>query len=387
MVYIYSMLKRSQLINSIKTALGRGRIVALIGPRQCGKTTLARGFVDADSLNYFDLEDPASLARLDNPMLALKDLSGIIVIDEIQHKPDLFKILRVLADRRPLPSKFLILGSASPELLKQSSESLAGRLEIIEMQGFSLVEAGLENRNKFWLRGGFPLSFLATSNENSWQWRKNFIQTVAERDIPLLGRQIRGATMLRFWSMISHYHGQIWNGAEPARSLGISESSVRRYLDLLSDIFMIRQLQPWHANLNKRQVKAPKIYFRDTGILHYILGIHSEADLLKNPKCGASWEGLVLEEVIRAANPDSAHFWATHNGAEIDLVITKNGKMTGVECKRSDAPKITPSMKIALADLSLHEIAVIYPGDKTFLMAPNIRAVAFEDLIDFCRKL
>jgi uncharacterized protein len=381
------MLKRNQLIDSITTALGRSKIVALLGPRQCGKTTMARGFVDSDSLNYFDLEDPTSLARLENPMLALKDLVGTIVIDEIQRKPGLFTVLRVLADREPLPSRFLILGSASPDLLRQSSESLAGRLEIIEMQGFSLVEAGLGNRNRFWLRGGFPLSFLATTNENSWQWRKNFIQTISERDIPLLGRQIRGSTLLRFWSMISHYHGQIWNSAEPARSLGISESSVRRYLDLLSDIFMIRQLQPWHANLKKRQVKAPKIYFRDTGILHYLLGIRSETDLLKNPKCGASWEGFVLEEVIRAVNPDDAYFWATHNGAEIDLIVFKNGKMTGVECKRLDTPKITPSMNIALADLSLHEIVLIYPGPKTFTMARNIRAVGFDDMIDFCNSL
>ena len=380
------MIHRNNLRNTVEQALKRSRIVALIGPRQCGKTTIAREFVNPDSLNYFDLEDPSSLARLDQPMTSLKDLAGIVVIDEIQRHPELFPVLRVLADRKPLTSCFLILGSASPDLLRQSSESLAGRLEIIEMRGFSLSEIGREKQSRHWLRGGFPLSFLARSNTNSLSWRKNFIQTVSEQDLPLLGYRIPSTTIIRFWTMLAHYHGQIWNAAEPARSLGIGESSVRRYLDLLTDIFMIRQLQPWHANVKKRQVKAPKIYFRDTGLLHYLLGIHSEFELFANPKCGASWEGYVIEEIIQLVKPDNSYFWATHGGAEIDLVLFKNNRMIGIECKRSDAPKLTASMHIALQDLQIEKILVIYPGDKSYPLANNIFAIAFKNIIEECMK-
>ena len=381
------MVKRNQLLDTIQGALNRSRIVALIGPRQCGKTTIARHFVDADSINYFDLEDPVSLARLNEPMTALKDLRRVVVIDEIQRRPDLFPVLRVLADRKPLPARFLILGSASPDLLRQSSESLAGRLEILEMKGFALPEIGMQKQQLHWSRGGFPLSFLARSDESSLQWRKNFIQTVSERDLPLLGYRIPSTTILRFWAMLAHYHGQIWNAAEPARSLGIGESSVRRYLDLLTDIFMIRQLQPWHANLNKRQVKSPKIYFRDTGLLHQLLGIHSHKDLLRHPKCGASWEGYVIEEILQIVRPDESYFWATHNGAEIDLILAKNGKMFGVECKRSDSPKITSSMHIALSDLRLENILVIYPGDRSFMLSDKIRAIALQNMISECIQI
>jgi predicted AAA+ superfamily ATPase len=381
------MIKRNQLVAAVHAALNRSRVVALIGPRQCGKTTIARDFVDADSINYFDLEDPLSLTRLNEPMTALKDLRQVVVIDEIQRRPDLFPVLRVLADRKPLPARFLILGSASPDLLRQSSESLAGRIEILEMKGFTLSELGIQKQQLHWSRGGFPLSLLARSDESSLQWRKSFIQTVSERDLPLLGYRIPSTTVLRFWAMLAHYHGQIWNAAEPARSLGISETSVRRYLDLLTDIFMIRQLQPWHANLKKRQVKSPKIYFRDTGLLHQLLGIRSNKDLLQHPKCGASWEGYVLEEIIQIVKPDESYFWATHNGAEIDLVLVKNGKMFGVECKRSDSPKITSSMQIALSDLSLEQILAIYPGDKSFMLSENIRAIALQNIISDCTRI
>lgn len=383
MVYIISMISRTQIKQEIESALNRSRIVALVGPRQCGKTTIAREFVSQSSLNYFDLEDPLSLARLEEPMTGLRDLTGTIVIDEIQRKPELFPILRVLADRVPLPSKFLILGSASPELVLSSSESLAGRIEIIEMNGFSLGEIGFENHQRHWQRGGFPLSYLADSDGNSEIWRKKFIKTVAERDIASLGKTIPSTTILRFWTMLAHYHGQLWNASELAQSLGIGTTSVRRYLDIMSDVFMIRQLQPWHANIKKRQVKAPKIYFRDSGLLHQLLGIKTTEDLLVHPKCGASWEGYAMEELLRVYKPDGAYFWATHNDAEIDLLLTKNNRMIGIECKRSDAPKITASMRIALEDLKLSKIAVIYPGETSYSLADEIQVVAFKEMSRF----
>lgn len=374
------MIYRKDLHNRIKEALDRSRIVVLLGPRQCGKTTLAREFIHPDSTNYFDLEDPVSLIRLEEPMTALRELEGLVVIDEIQRRAELFPVLRVLADRRPLPARFLILGSASPELLRQSSESLAGRLELITMGGFDLAEVGSDESSKLWLRGGFPDSFTAANESNSFSWRKNFIQTFLQRDLPSAGISIESAALYRFWSMLAHYHGQIWNASEPARSLGISQPTVRRYLDLLTGFFMVRQLSPWHANLKKRQVKSPKIYFRDSGLLHQILGIRSEKDLLTSTKCGASWEGYVIEEAIQTFNPDESYFWATHNGAEIDLLMVKEGVVYGVECKRMDAPKMTPSMQIAMTDLNLKRMAVIYPGAKRFPLADGIEAVPLQDL-------
>jgi len=376
------MITRDLLEKNIHTALKRSRVVALVGPRQSGKTTLARQFVGPGSPNYFDLEDPSSLSRLEQPMLALEGLNGTVVIDEIQRRPELFPVLRVLSDRQTLASRFLILGSASPELLHQSSETLAGRLETIIISGFSLEEVGWAKLPVRWLRGGFPLSFLAGNEADSLAWRRNFAQTFLERDIPQLGFHMPAAALQRFWTMLAHYHGQIWNAAEPARSLGISESSVRRYLDLLTAVFMVRQLQPWHVSLKKRQVKAPKIYFRDTGLLHQMLGIRTEKELLENPKCGASWEGFAIEEIIRSTEPDEVYFWATHSGAEIDLVLIKNGRMFGVECKRADAPGLTPSMKIALEDLKLREIAVVYPGSRRYSLAAKINAVPFKSVLD-----
>ena len=367
-----AMIQRHATTEAIRTALGRSRVVALLGPRQSGKTTLARQFVPPESSNYFDLEDPLSLARLDEAMTALHNLTGLVVIDEIQRRPELFPILRVLADRDPLPSKFLILGSASPALLRQSSESLAGRLETVRIGGLMLADVGPQAQEEHWLRGGFPLSFLAGNETDSLMWRKNFIQTFLERDIPQLGIGIPAQALFRFWTMLAHYHGQVWNAAEPARSLGVNESTVRRYLDLLEGVFMVRQLPPWHANLRKRQVKSPKIYFRDSGLLHQLLGIRSQEDLLSHPKCGASWEGYVIETLLAGANADEAYFWATYAGAEIDLLIHKDGRRVGVEIKRADAPRITPSIRSALEDLGLDRVLVIYPGQKRYELAGNV---------------
>jgi hypothetical protein len=381
------MIDRKDLVRHVRSALRRSRVVALIGPRQCGKTTLAQQLLDADSPNYFDLEDPSSLPRLDEPMTALRDLKGLVVIDEVQRKPDLFTVLRVLADRTPLPARFLILGSASSELLRQSSESLAGRIETVAMSGFSTEEVGGSFQARHWLRGGFPLSFLARTESDSLAWRKNFIQTFLERDIPQWGIGTPAIALLRFWTMLAHYHGQVWNAAEPARSLGVSEPTVRRYLDILSGVFMIRQLIPWHANLKKRQVKAPKIHFRDTGLLHQLLGIRSEKELLSHPKCGASWEGYVIEETIKATAPDDVYYWATHSGAEIDLVLIKDGRMLGVECKRVDAPRMTPSMRTAREDLHLEQIAVVYPGKKRYALGDGIAAVPLNSVVEGMKGL
>lgn len=376
------MIGRPSLIAHIQAALKRSRVIALIGPRQSGKTTLAQAFVSPVSVNYFDLEDPVSHLRLEEPMTALRPLQGLVVIDEIQRRPDLFPLLRVLADRQPLPAQFLILGSASPTLIRDASESLAGRLEIIQVGGFSLAEVGAEALPSHWLRGGFPLSYLAASEPDSIIWRKNFIQTFLERDLPQWGIQVPAATLLRFWRMLAHYHGQTWNGAEAARSFGVSEMTIRRYLDILEGVFMIRRLQPWHANLQKRQVKSPKIYFRDAGLLHYLLGILTSFDLEVHPKIGASWEGYAIEETIKAFAPDEAYSWGTHNGAELDLFLIKDGQHIGVECKRMDAPRITPSMRTALNDLQLDRLIVFYPGEKAYPLASRIQIAPLVYLAD-----
>ncbi|MBI2363967.1 MAG: ATP-binding protein [Deltaproteobacteria bacterium] len=366
----------------VQAALKRSRVVALLGPRQCGKTTLARQFVPADSLNYFDLEDPPSLARLTAPNTALRPLKGLVVIDEIQRRPDLFPLLRVLADRKPLPARFLILGSASLDLLKQSSETLAGRLETVLLEGFRLADLGVVAQTRHWLRGGFPLSFTARTEADSAGWRRQFIQTFLERDLPQLGVTIPAVALRRFWNMIAHYHGQIWNAAELARALAVNESTVRRYLDLMTGVFMTRQLPPWFENLGKRQVKAPKIYVRDSGLLHALLGIGGARDLEHHPKVGASWEGYAVEEVLKALRPDEAYYWATHSGAEIDLVIFKNARRIGIECKRMDAPVLTPSMRIALADLKLDELYVVYPGEKRYPLTRKVEVVPLSQMVN-----
>ena len=378
----YIMINRTAIKESIQAGLGRSRVVALIGPRQSGKTTLAREFVPVDSLNYFDLEDPTSLIRLEEPMTALRDLSGIIVIDEIQRKPELFPILRVLSDRNPLPAKFLILGSASPDLVRESSESLAGRIETISISGFGLAELGVETLSPHWLRGGFPLSYLAGSDRDSFVWRKNFVQTFLERDLPQMGVRIPATTMLRFWIMIAHYHGQVWKASEPARALGLSEPTIRRYVDLLEGLFLVRLLQPWHTNIKKRQVKSPKIYIRDSGLLHYLLGISTKTELETHPRIGSSWEGYALEEVIRQMTPDQVYFWGTHSGAELDLLLIKDGRHYGVECKRIDSPRMTPSIRAALEDLKLEHIMVVYPGTLRYPIEERVTAYPLQDLAD-----
>ena len=374
------MIQRVELLARIRSALRRNRAVALIGPRQSGKTTLAREIVSAHSPNYFDLEDPASLARLAEPMTALSPLRGTVVIDEVQRRPDLFPVLRVLADRKPLPARFLILGSASPALLRQSSESLAGRMETIVLTGFSLSEVGEDAMSRHWRRGSFPLSFLARSDADSFAWRQQFIQTYLERDLPQLGINVSAATMLRFWTMLAHYHGNVWNAAEPARSMGVSQPTVRHYLGLLTDLFIVRELSPWHENLKKRQVKSPKVYFRDSGLLHQLLGVRTERDLLSHPKSGASWEGYAIEETLKLAESNEAYFWATHTGAELDLLIFKRGKRYGIEAKRQDAPRITPSMRAALADLRLEHLTVLYPGTRLYSLHDQITAVPISEL-------
>ena len=374
------MIDRQASLEQLHTALDRSPVVVLVGPRQCGKTTLARELIDVDSVNYFDLEDPASLARLDEPMTALGPLKGLVVIDEVQRRPDLFPVLRVLADRTPADIRFLVLGSASGDLLRQTSESLAGRLESVTLSGFSLAELGADHERQLWLRGGFPRSFLATSLADSAAWRAQFILTLLERDLPQWGVQVPAEALRRFWAMLAHYHGQNWNAAEPARALGVSEGTTRRHLDLLTDAFMVRQLAPFHANLRKRQVKSPKIYVRDSGLLHQLLGIQSEKDLLTHPKVGASWEGFVLEQVLRTEPHDEAYFWATHQGAEIDLVLRRGSELVGVECKRADAPRVTRSIRIAFDDLGLTRVAVVYPGSRRFPLDDRVEAVPLRAL-------
>ena len=376
------MIPRTALLQTVQRALERSRAVALIGARQCGKTTLARQLVSPTSVNYFDLEDPFSLARLDQPMNTLQELRGLVVIDEIQRRPGLFPVLRVLCDRDPLPARFLILGSASPSLLRQSSESLAGRVTTIQMSGFSLGELGITSQAQHWRRGGFPLSFLAASEEESLDWRKDFILTFLERDIPQFGFNIPATSLFRFWNVLAHYHAQVWNTTEAARTLNIGATTARRYLDLLQDLFMVRQLQPWHANLGKRQVKSLKIYIRDTGLLHYLLGIRSKQELGLHPRSGASWEGYVIEETIKAVAPEEAYFWATHSGAELDLLLIKNGQRIGVECKRMDAPRLTPSMSIALQDLQLDRLVVLYPGPHPYQLDEKIKVLPLANLVE-----
>ncbi|MGH7469671.1 MAG: ATP-binding protein [Longimicrobiales bacterium] len=372
------LVNRPRLLAELYAALRRSPVVGLIGPRQCGKTTAGRWILSPNSPQYFDLEDPISLARLDQPMTALSKLRGLVVIDEVQRRPDLFPVLRVLADRRPVRARFLILGSASPELLRQSSESLAGRIERLTMAGFRLEELGGSLLPRHWRRGSFPPAYLARSEGDSVRWREQFVHTLLERDLPQLGIRIPAAALLRFWRMLAHYHGNIWNAAEPARSLGISQPTVRQYLDLLTEIFMVRQLPPFHENLLKRQVKAPKIYIRDTGLLHQLLGIHTERDLHTHPKLGSSWEGYAIEEVIKLTEPDAAHFWATHAGAELDLLLLKNGRRYGVEIKREDAPRLTPSMRTALDDLRLDHLTVLYPGSRTYELAERVTVLPLE---------
>lgn len=376
-------MKRPHFLEKIVKSFEVHTAVAILGPRQCGKTTLAKMYADDDSpIAYLDLEDPRDLARLDNPMLALEELKGLIIIDEIQRRPELFPTLRVLIDKHKADQKYLILGSASRDLIRQSSESLAGRIGYIELTPFTLTEA--QNTQQLWLRGGFPSSYLAKSLENSILWRKDYIISLLEKEPPQLGIQISPAHLRRFWMMLVHYHGNIFNASELSRSLQISSATVRRYLDILSGIFMIRQLNPWTENIGKRQVKSPKIYFRDSGLLHTFLEIETMEDLRNHPKLGASWEGFALEEIIRfhQALPEECYFWATHQGAELDLMIFKGSKRTGFEIKYTDSPKLTNSMKIAMETLKLDSLTVIFPGKGDFPLASNVQAIGLETYIE-----
>lgn len=376
------MIARRRILDQIRAAVRRAPVVVLTGPRQSGKTTLARELLPETSDNYFDLEDPANLALLEEPKTVLEPLRGLVVIDEVQRRPDLFPVLRVLADRRGNPARFLILGSASGDLLRQSSESLAGRVERIVMGGFTLPELGSDSVRRLWRRGGFPPAYLARTEQDSVAWRKQFVQTLLERDLPQWGARVPAVALLRFWTMVAHYHGQTWNAAEPARALGVDPTTSRRYLDLLTDAFMVRQLHPWHANLGKRQVKAPKVYVRDSGLLHQLLGLGTEREVLRHPKLGASWEGFVIEQVLASEPHDESWFWATHQGAEIDLLVRRGRRLLGVECKRADAPRITPSIRVAIEHLGLERVAIVYPGTRRFVVADRVEAVPLETLAE-----
>ncbi len=378
------MIERHRHLRALEGYLSRHPVVAILGARQVGKTTLARQLVARRRLpsTVFDLEDPDDLARLSEPMLALRELRGLVVLDEIQRRPDLFPILRVLADRPGTPARFLVLGSASPDLLKQSSESLAGRVLYHRLGGLALDEVGLEQRDRLWQRGGFPRSFLAESTQASAEWRRELVRTFLERDLPELGITIPSATLHRFWTMLAHYHGQIWNGSELARAFGVAHTTVRRYLDIFTSALVLRQLQPWFENLKKRQVKSPKVYVADSGILHSLLNLESRDDLLRHPKVGASWEGFALAEILvrLGARREECFFWATHAGAELDLLVVRGNRRLGFEIKRTSAPSMTRSMHSALSDLELERLDVVHAGEQTYPLAERARAVALARL-------
>jgi predicted AAA+ superfamily ATPase len=385
------MIERPRQLAILKRLLARNRVVAILGARQVGKTTLVREFAKRRTgpLTFFDLESPTDLARLSDPLLALEGLPGLIVLDEIQRRPDLFPVLRVLVDRPKGPSRFLVLGSASPELLKQSSETLAGRIAYHSLPGLALDEVGVSMLERLWLRGGFPRSYTARSAGESAAWRRDFIRTFLERDIPQLGIAIPGQTLRRFWTMLAHYHGQVWNASEFARSFGVSDHSVRRYLDILASTFVVRLLQPWTENLRKRQVKAPKVYLADSGLLHGLLGLETAPDLESHPKVGASWEGLMLGVVAEhlGVRPEECHFWATHGGAELDLLVIRGARRFGFEFKRTTSPALTRSMRSALEDLRLTRLDVVHAGRDTFPLARRVRAVAARRILEDLKAL
>jgi hypothetical protein len=377
---ISRMIARHQYIEAVTRLLKQNPVVAILGARQVGKTTLARQLMKAlrGPATGFDLENPADLARLSDPTLALEELRGLVVLDEIQRRPDLFPVLRVLVDRPRSRARFLVLGSASPALLKQSSETLAGRIAFCELSGFSLGEVGTKELDKLWIRGGFPRSFLAQTDAASIEWRRDFVQTFLERDIPQLGISIAARTLHRFWSMLAHYHGQIWNASEFGRSFGVADTTVRNYLDILTDTLMVRQLPPWTENVRKRQVKSPKIYLSDSGLLHSILDLKTKRDLEAHPKLGASWEGFLLESIVRqlGLRREQCYFWATHGGAELDLLVIEGRYRYGFEFKRTTSPQITRSMHSALSDLRLTRLDIVHAGKDTFPLAKRVRAVA-----------
>jgi uncharacterized protein len=380
------LLDRPRHLHRLEDLLRRHPVVGILGARQVGKTTLARQLMARRTghTTMFDLENPADVARLDDPLLALQGLEGLLVLDEVQRRPELFPVLRVLVDRPQNPVRFLVLGSASPELLHQSSESLAGRIYYHELGGFALDEVGVAAAEQLWLCGGFPPAFLAESDIASAEWRQGFIRTFLERDIPQLGIRVPAPTLRRFWTMIAHYHAQIWNGAELARAFGVAATTVRHYLDQLTSALVLYQLPPWFANVGKRQVKAPKVYITDSGLLHTLLNLPTAADVESHPKVGASWEGFVVRELITrlGAHPEECFFWATHSGAELDLLIVRGRQRWGFECKRTTAPQLTRSLRSALENLRLQRLEVVHAGEHTFPLAPDVRALAFRRLLD-----
>jgi predicted AAA+ superfamily ATPase len=374
------MMKRPAYIERLTSAVKRSPVTALLGPRQCGKTTLAHMFGDTRQAHYFDLESMPDVRRLQNPEMMLGALQGLVVLDEIQQMPELFSALRVLVDRPQNQARFLILGSASPGIIKNVSETLAGRVEFIELSAFDIQETGPHAWQELWLRGGFPRSFLAASDEDSLAWREGFIRTFLERDIPQLGITIPAAAMRRFWTMLAHFHGQTWNASALARSMGLSDKTVRGYLDILTSTFMVRQLQPWHENLAKRQVKAPKVYLRDTGILHSLLNLPDFGTLAGHPAVGASWEGFAIEQLLRTLTPPEAFFWATHSGAELDLLLFHGGSRWGFEIKFSEAPTVTRSMHTARRDLHLDHLWIIYPGARSYPVHKKITVLPLKNI-------
>jgi uncharacterized protein len=383
---------REQHLREIGESLRRYPVVCLLGARQVGKTTLAREIAAKQRQSViFDLEDPDHVARLAEPMLELRRHRGLVVLDEIQRRPELFPVLRVLADERPIRRRFLVLGSASPELLRQTSETLAGRISFIEIGPFDLSEIPPNRWRRLWVRGGFPRSHLAASDAVSLEWRRQFRQTFLERDLPMLG--IPGtpaaATLGRYWAMLAHVHAELLNWSELGRSMGVSDATARRYADLLEGTLMIRQLRPWHENIGKRQVKSPKLYFRDTGLLHMLLGIRALDELEVHPRVGASWEGFVIEQLRRAlrAQGEELYFWRTEHGAELDLLFVRGRRRIGVEIKRTSSPKSTPSMHRAMADLRLDALYAVHAGEHRFPLAPRIEAVPWTELLKLAREI
>lgn len=380
------MIERREHLRRLRSLLRRFPVVGILGARQVGKTTLARQLVESHRgpVTYFDLESAEDLARIADPMLALRPLRGLVVLDEVQRRPDLFTQLRVLVDEPRTRRRFLVLGSASPDLLRQTSETLAGRIAYHELGGFALEEVGSRQWSKLWRRGGFPRSFLARSESESLEWRKTMIRTFLERDIPALGLRLPSGTLRRFWMMLAHYHAQVWNASEFARSFGVAHTTVQRYLDLLGATFMVRQLPAWHENIGKRQVKAPKVYLRDSGLLHALLDLGSGDAVESHPKVGASWEGFALDAVVTRleAQPEECHFWAAHSGAELDLLVVRGNVRLGFEFKRTTAPATTRSIHVALEDLRLSRVDVVHAGSRSFPLHPKVRAIALSRLLE-----
>ncbi len=375
------LIARPELEARVREALRRAPIVTILGPRQCGKTTLASRIIRPTPSHYFDLENPVDEVRLAEPMTALERLRGLVIIDEVQRAPALFPVLRVLADRVPQAARFLLLGSASPELVRASSESLAGRVAFVEMGGFGLREVGAPAMRRLWMRGGFPRSFLARSDTESAAWRRDFVRTFLERDLRTFGIEISARAIRRLWTMIAHYHGQVWNASEIGRSLGEAHTTIRRHADVLVGALVVRELQPWFENVGKRQIKSPKLYVRDSGILHSLLGAESFEALESHPKLGASWEGFAIEQLLNVTGTRDAYYWGTQSGAELDLLLVVNGKRVGVEVKYADAPRMTRSMRIAIADLKLSHLYVVHPGAARYELGSRAEAIGLAELL------